>query len=503
MSSPYFVLSTWVAVALQCLRLSLDLIQVAATGPNQQHGANTEPKAPEQATETTVRTNSPPESTTATSLKPSTNSLYGSIKAEDEEAQPLKTSVARRTTNQEQSTTTTSSSRCFSWAHPQGWIWRIQCICVVVLLITLVCAGGSSDTTNNLWTVRPFLGWAALWILLEASLSYRDATRTRYGWFSRILRWITVMALAVSATTSAIQGGSVGVIIRSVLIVVLVTAMWDDGYSMQLRRRTASNGTAENIVENVDKTKTMSRDAMLILLKPYFWPDATDNTAFWNRVRAISTWLFLIASKGCDLTAPLMVGHASTALAHQAYGESVRYSIYYAVLLFFGVLFNEAKSLVYLKVAQAAFVQLSEASFDHLHHLSLDWHLRKRLGEVLRGMDRGIAACDQIMKYLFMWLVPAFAECLVVTIIFATYFQYLPLALLVFSFVFVYIVWTILVTLWRKKFRKALVVSDNGAFGVWDWSGWVLCKRIFLTSLRSNPQNGTIVSLIAWSTLKQ
>ena len=76
-------------------------------------------------------------------------------------------------------------------------------------------------------------------------------------------------------------------------------------------------------------------------------------------------------------------------------------------------------------------------------------------------MDRGIAACDTLMKYLFLWLVPALIECVVVCIIFATYFQYLPLAISVFYFVWLYIVWTILVTLWRKKFRKAVVKSDN------------------------------------------
>lgn len=116
---------------------------------------------------------------------------------------------------------------------------------------------------------------------------------------------------------------------------------------------------------------------------------------------------------------------------------------------------------MYLKVAQAAFIQLSETVFVHLHQLSLDWHLTKKLGEVMRSMDRGIAACDTLMKYLFLWLIPALTECLVVCIIFATYFHYAPLALCVFYFVWIYIVWTILVTLWRKKYRKAVVKSDN------------------------------------------
>jgi len=79
-------------------------------------------------------------------------------------------------------------------------------------------------------------------------------------------------------------------------------------------------------------------------------------------------------------------------------------------------------------------------------------------------MDRGIAACDILMKYGFLWLVPALAECLLVCIIFATYFHYFPVAVVVFFFVFVYIVLTLCVTLWRKKFRKKVAKSDNGMF---------------------------------------
>jgi ABC-type transport system involved in Fe-S cluster assembly fused permease/ATPase subunit len=76
-------------------------------------------------------------------------------------------------------------------------------------------------------------------------------------------------------------------------------------------------------------------------------------------------------------------------------------------------------------------------------------------------MDRGIAACDTLMKFMFLWLIPAIVECLMVVIIFATYFNYYPLAVSVFFFVFVYMIWTVLVTLWRKKFRKQVTKSDN------------------------------------------
>ena len=150
-------------------------------------------------------------------------------------------------------------------------------------------------------------------------------------------------------------------------------------------------------------------------------------------------------------------------MTRSQYELTIRYAVYYTLLQLAASTFKECQSLVYLKVAQAAFVQLSEDSFKHLHSLSLDWHLIKKLGEVIRSMDRGIAACDSLMKYCFLMLVPAAFECIMVTIIFATYFDCFSLAVAVFFFVFAYVVLTILLTLWRRKFRKQMAKSDN------DW----------------------------------
>ena len=79
-------------------------------------------------------------------------------------------------------------------------------------------------------------------------------------------------------------------------------------------------------------------------------------------------------------------------------------------------------------------------------------------------MSRGITACDTLVKYLFLWLVPAIAECILVAVIFSLYFNELLLAVTVFFFVFAYMLMTVLLTLWRKKFRKQVAKSDN------DWN---------------------------------
>jgi len=207
----------------------------------------------------------------------------------------------------------------------------------------------------------------------------------------------------------------------------------------------------------------LSKKALLMILKPYFWPKATATSATLNRIRAMLTWVFVVGSKTCSLLAPIFIGKAAGKLASTDYSEAIQHVITYVMLILGTNVLKECQSLIYLRVAQAAFVQLSEDSFKHLHSLSLDWHLRKKLGETIRKMDRGIQACDSLMKYLFLWLLPALSECLLVTIIFAAYFNYFPLALNLFCFIYLYLFLTIVLTLWRKKFRKSVARSDN------DW----------------------------------
>ena len=58
------------------------------------------------------------------------------------------------------------------------------------------------------------------------------------------------------------------------------------------------------------------------------------------------------------------------------------------------------------------------------------------------------------MKHLFLWLIPAIVECILVCVIYATYFDFFYLAISTFYFVFVYIVVTIVLALKRKHSRR-------------------------------------------------
>ena len=144
----------------------------------------------------------------------------------------------------------------------------------------------------------------------------------------------------------------------------------------------------------------ISIKAIATVLKPYFWPDSTESSsAFINRIRAFMTWVFVGGSKACNLISPLLLGKASTALAREDYIECVKFAVIYAALQFTGAFLKECQNLVYLNVSQSAFIQLSRFTFKHLHSLPLEWHLSKKLGEVLRVVDRGITACDNVRSF--------------------------------------------------------------------------------------------------------
>lgn len=287
---------------------------------------------------------------------------------------------------------------------------------------------------------------AAVCFFLGTLLVAADLNRQRFGYIQRFFHTLTAIIVWTASLHSKESAWKLPTVLLLYVIYTVVEAY-------MTRIPTANKRPSGKPV--------LSGNAIAMLLKPYFWPDATDSSAVVNRIRAILTWVCVILSKMANLVSPIFLGWASTAITRQDYHNAIKYTICFCVIGFVGSTMKEGQSLIYLKVAQAAFVQLSEVAFAHIHSLSLDWHLKKKLGEVLRSMDRGIAACDTLMKYLFLWLLPALIEASVVCIIFATYFDYWPMAVAVFYFVFLYIVWTILVTLWRKKYRKAVVESDN------------------------------------------
>ena len=48
--------------------------------------------------------------------------------------------------------------------------------------------------------------------------------------------------------------------------------------------------------------------------------------------------------------------------------------------------------------------------FEHLHDLSLRWHLQRKTGEVLRATDRGTQSINNLLSYVLFSILPTLVD---------------------------------------------------------------------------------------------
>ncbi len=143
-----------------------------------------------------------------------------------------------------------------------------------------------------------------------------------------------------------------------------------------------------------------------------------------NRVRAMGTWVCIIGFKAANITSPLFLSHAInelTVILSESDKELSQYFIMsvfmYSASTFISKSFKELQSIIYIKVQQAAYVEIADNTFAHSHNLSLDWHLTKKSGGVVRSITRGIQAAQQLMQLVVLNLLPTIVECVAVCFI--------------------------------------------------------------------------------------
>ena len=106
----------------------------------------------------------------------------------------------------------------------------------------------------------------------------------------------------------------------------------------------------------------------------------------------------VLLSKTTSLMSPLYLSLGANQLTNHNYNAAAFNIGLFCILRFASTVFKESQSLVFLKVKQQAYIQLAEQTFAHLHNLSLNWHLTKKTGNVIRSMDRGTEASSQLVS---------------------------------------------------------------------------------------------------------
>lgn len=134
----------------------------------------------------------------------------------------------------------------------------------------------------------------------------------------------------------------------------------------------------------------------------------------------------------------------------------------YGALRMAASLFNELRDAIFARVRYGAMRQISAAVFKHLHQLSLSFHLDRRTGGITRDLERGASSVSSIMNYLVFNILPTIAEFLLVAAILLSQYQ-ARFAIAIFATVFIYVVFTFLVTEWRMHFRHEMNALDSNA----------------------------------------
>ena len=183
------------------------------------------------------------------------------------------------------------------------------------------------------------------------------------------------------------------------------------------------------------------------------------------RMRIMAAFGCLVASKSANMMTPLLYGAAvdlvngSSGFAMSALGILVAG---YALARLGQQVFAEAKQYLFAKVAQRAVRGAAMTAFRHLHSLSLQFHMDRQTGGMTRAIDRGAKGIEFMLTIAFFEVLPLFVEVVFVSIILWILFGG-AYAVVTFITVLAYIYFTIRVTEWRIRFRRAMNTADEAA----------------------------------------
>ncbi len=134
----------------------------------------------------------------------------------------------------------------------------------------------------------------------------------------------------------------------------------------------------------------------------------------------------------------------------------------YGIFRLLGSLFNELRDTVFARVRYHAMRELSKRVMQHLHNLSLRFHLERKTGAISRDLERGTRSVSTLMNFMVFSIFPIAIEFTLVAVILLSNYAWV-FAVVTFGTVIIYVVFTFLVTEWRMHYRHDMNKLDSQA----------------------------------------
>ncbi len=198
---------------------------------------------------------------------------------------------------------------------------------------------------------------------------------------------------------------------------------------------------------------------------PYLWPK--DQPDMRRRVVISLTVLFL--AKLIAVWTPQFYRQAVDALAPDgASGATmlglgaVGLTIAYGIARLMDVGFQQLRDVVFAPVGQRALRRLAAETFEHIHRLSLRYHITRKTGGLSRIIERGVKGVSFLLRFLLFSIGPLLLQLIMIAIILSIQldFAYMVVVLLTITS---YIAFTFRITEWRVKIRKEMNEQDTDA----------------------------------------
>ena len=210
---------------------------------------------------------------------------------------------------------------------------------------------------------------------------------------------------------------------------------------------------------------------VLRALWPYVWPQDRPDL---RRTVLISLLLIVIA-KLVTVTVPFTLKWATDALVAAAGGKipsaedmswlvgaPILAAILYGASRILMTLLVQAREGMFAKVAMHAVRKLALSTFEHMHRLSLRFHLEKKTGGLTRVLERGRSGIENISRMALMTLIPTIIEFILIIGVCAIEFDWRYIVTIV-AMIVIYLWFTIKATDWRVAIRRTMNDSDTDA----------------------------------------
>jgi ABC-type transport system involved in Fe-S cluster assembly fused permease/ATPase subunit len=206
-------------------------------------------------------------------------------------------------------------------------------------------------------------------------------------------------------------------------------------------------------------------------LWPYVWPSDRRDL----KLRVAVAMVLLLAAKLATIAVPFTFKWATDALAGEgsapvlpsawlvwALAAPIALTVAYGGTRILMAVLTQMRDGIFAQVAMNAVRRLAYRTFEHMHQLSLRFHLERKTGGLTRVLERGRNAIETIVRMVIMQLVPTIIELALIFAVLLYQFDWRYVAVIL-AVVALYTAFTYQATEWRINIRRRMNDSDTDA----------------------------------------